>query len=157
MRTPDKKVVASPVGSPSPNSITKQGSPNPSTNGRDKSKSNASMIDQSIPVACANCRLCYLPKILLTTNCKSKHKMCRYCTLKFRGKECEVCKIAEQEHLDKYFCYKELNSEEKQQYNAKLSADGLALCFGCNIIVQKNRCFKEKERTYCKPCLLRLK
>jgi len=111
LKTPDKKATPSPKGSPSPSPSPstgqKQNSPSVyDSNGRDKSRSNASMVDPSVPVACANCKIPYLPKLMLTTNCKNKHKMCRYCTMKFRGKDCEVCKLVEQEHLDKYFCYK---------------------------------------------------
>lgn len=106
---------------------------------------------------CVLCNVAYPYRQLLPINCPNKHLMCRCCALLSRGNKCEVCKKLEQEHLDKYFCYKELSNDDKGPFNEKLMETGHALCWACNIVVEKSRVMLDKGKAYCRACVIKTK
>jgi predicted Fe-S protein YdhL (DUF1289 family) len=78
--------------------------------------------------------------------------MCRYCVLQSRT-ACEACS----RDSKKYFSYKEISSDDKAAFNQKLLQEGYGLCWACSIVVEKSRVIVEKDKGYCRSCVLRLK
>lgn len=106
----------------------------------------ASMDNQTI-LECASCTIPFQISTLINIPCKgNSHRMCRYCAIKARTKECLICKRSEDGHLDKYFTYREPTTEDRENHNNRLMQKAMGLCGTCNIIVPSGKLLEQRGK-----------